>query len=139
MKAICTKRFFTFGLTIPVIIVEEGSIVEYTVEDKLFDVCDVYLKPSEFFCHFKVTEGFDKMSYSDFEYILCNYVFDMAVLFPNEYDGVHHLVIQDAWKGTIMINVNKEENVIRVSFPDEQKLYTSYDDALEAIRNHKWN
>lgn len=35
-----------------------------------------------------------------------------------------------------MITVNKEENVIRVSFDDGQEKYTSYEEALEGIRNH---
>lgn len=135
-KAICTKRLIN---NFPFIAIKEGEVVNYHVENRNFIVSDVAMFPPVFFEHFKVTEGFDKMTYSDFEYILCNYVFGMAVLFTNEYDGVRHLVIQDTWKGTIMINVNKEENVIRISFPDEQNLYTSYEDALEAIRNHKWS
>ncbi len=136
MKAICTKRLFehtTNGL----FVVEEGEVVDYTVREKKFIIDDGALPAALFFNNFKVTEGFDKMSYSDFEYILCNYVFGMAVLFPNEYNGIRHLVIQDMFKGVIIITVNKEENIIRVSFDDKQEKYSSYEEALDGIRNHK--
>jgi hypothetical protein len=36
-----------------------------------------------------------------------------------------------------MITVNKNENVIRVSFDDAQEKYSSYEEALDGIRNHK--
>ncbi len=136
MKAICTKRLFEHthnGL----VVVEKGEVVEYTVKERKFIVADTEMYPTTFFNHFKVTEGVDKMEYSDFEYILCNYVFGMAVLFPNEYNGLRHLVIQDMFKGTIMLTVNKEENVIRVSFDGEQKKYSTYEEALDGIRNYK--
>ena len=47
------------------------------------------------------------------------------------------MVIQDMFKGTIMITVNKEEDVIRVSFDDTQEKYSSYEEALDGIKNHK--
>ena len=102
---------------------------------KFYDF-DVAILPATFFAHFKVIEGREKMCYSDFEYILCNYVFTDAVLFPEEYSGVHHLIIQGWGGATIMINVNKEENVIRVSYNDTQEKYMNYEEALEGIRKH---
>ena len=136
MKAVCIKRLVEYkkngnGL----LVVEEGEVVNYTVREKKFVIDDATLSAALFFNNFKVTEGFEKMSYSDFEYILCNYVFSMAVLFPNEYNGSRHLVIQDMFKGTIMITVNKGEDVIRVSFDDKQEKYTTYEDALDGIKN----
>lgn len=136
MKAICVKRiceyvkdgFFT---------VEEGEVVDYTAENRKFIINGVSMYPTAFFAHFKVIEGGEKMLYSDFEYILCNYVFRDAVLFPEEYSGVHHLIIQGWGGATIMITVNKEENVIRVSFDDIQEKYSNYEDALDGIKNHK--
>ena len=136
MKAICTKRVCEY-LGDKFFTVEEGEIIKYTVEDGRFIVKDVAIKPTAFFAHFKVTEGEDKMSYSDFEYILCNHVFTSAVLFPEEYSGVHHLIIQNWNHATVMITVNKDENVIRVSFEDKQEKYLTYEEALDGIRNHK--
>lgn len=136
-KAICTKRLIDYTYNDGIIIINEGEIVEYTTRDKKFIVRDHELSPASFFNHFEVMEGIDKMIYSDFEYILCNYVFTMAVLFPNEYDDQHHLVIQDQWSGTIMITVNERKDTIRVSFADKQVVYSTYEDALEGIRNHK--
>lgn len=135
MKAICNNRIFEY-VGNGIFVIEEGEIVDYIVNNKKFIVKNVPLNPTTFFEHFKVTDGKDRMTYTDFEYILCNYVFTDSVLFPNEYSGVHHLIIQ-GWGGvTIMITVNKEENIIRVSFDDKQEKYTSYEDALEGIRNH---
>lgn len=135
MKAICKRRLCEY-MGDKFFQVEEGEIVEYTVKNKRFVVRNVAIHPHGFFEHFKVIEGEDKMSYSDFEYILCNYVFRDAVLFPEEYNGVHHLIIQ-GWGGiTIMININKEGK-IRVSYPDFQENYENYEEALEAIRTHK--
>lgn len=135
MKAICTKRIFEY-MGDRFFTVEEGTVVNYTVEDKRFIVKGVAILPTAFFAHFKVTEGKERMSYSDFEYILCNYVFTDAVLFPSEYSGVHHLIIQGWGGATIMITVNKEENVIRISFDDKQEKYENYEAALEGIRSH---
>ena len=136
MKAICTKRLFGYTVN-GVLVVEEGEVIDYAVREKKFIIRDVSIHPAMFFNHFKVTEGLDKMSYSDFEYILCNYVFSMAVLFPEEYKGIRSLIIQD-WNGkVIMITVNKNEDVIRVSFDDTQEKYSSYEEALDSIRNHE--
>lgn len=135
MKAICTEKIF--GCTGDrFLTIEEGAIVEYTVNEKCFIVKDLAILPATFFAHFKVIEGREKMCYLDFEYILCNYVFTDAVLFPEEYSGVHHLIIQGWGGATIMINVNKEENVIRVSYNDTQEKYMNYEEALEGIRKH---
>lgn len=136
MKAICTNRVFEY-MGNRFFTVEEGEKVNYTVEDDRFIVKGIAIKRTAFFAHFKVTEGEDKMSYSDFEYILCNNVFTSAVLFPEEYSGVHHLIIQNWNHSTVMITVNKEENIIRVSFEDGQKIYSTYEEALDGIRNHK--
>lgn len=136
-KAICTKRLFEYTSGFGVFIVEDGEVVDYTVSDKKFVIRGMAMPPTTFFNHFKVTEGTNKMTYSDFEYILCNHVFTMAVFFPEEYSGIHNLIIQD-WTGeVIMITVNKNESVIRVSFEDAQEKYSSYEEALEGIRNHK--
>lgn len=135
MKAICTKRLFEYTCN-GLFVVEEGEVIDYTVREKKFIIHDVAISSAMFFNHFKVTKGIDKMSYSDFEYILCNYVFGMAVLFPEEYNGIHSLIIQD-WNGkVIMITVNGNEDVIRVSFDDMQEKYSSYEEALEGIK--KW-
>ena len=136
MKAICTKRIFNYEYNY-VFEVNEGEVVDYTVRDKKFVIDDVEIWPSTFFNHFKIIEGNDRMTYSDFEYILCNYVFGSAVLFPNEYNGIRHLIIQDMFKGIIMITVSKGEDIIRVSFDDKQEKYSSYEEALDGIKNHK--
>ena len=136
MKAICINRVFKY-MGDRFFTVEEGETVNYTIEDDRFIVKGVAIKHTAFFAHFKVTEGEDKMNYSDFEYILCNNVFTSAVLFPEEYSGVHHLIIQNWNHATVMITVNKEENIIRVSFEDRQEIYSTYEEALDGIRNHK--
>lgn len=136
MKAICTKRIFRYEYNYTLDITE-GEVVDYTVREKKFIIRDAAIPPTTFFNHFKVIEGKDKMSYSDFEYILCNYVFGMALLFPEEYNGIRNLIIQD-WNGkVIMITVNANEDVIRVSFDDIQEKYSSYEEALDGIKNHK--
>lgn len=135
MKAICIKRLLEYT-KLGVFLVKEGEVVDYTVKEKKFIVDGVALPPPLFFNSFKVTEGFDKMSYSDFEYILCNYVFKMALLFPEKYNGIRNLIIQDWNDSVIMITVNKNEDVIRVSFDDMQEKYSSYEKALDGIKNH---
>lgn len=76
------------------------------------------------------------MSYSDFECKLCNRIFTDAVFIPQEYNGVKHLIIQ-GWGGvTYMITIDKSEKVIRVSYPDCQEVYSSYEEAYEKIQNH---
>lgn len=135
MKAICNNRIFKY-IRNGIFVIEDGEVVDYNVYDNLFFVKGLAMHSETFFAHFKVTEGNQSMCYSDFEYILCNYVFIDSVLFPNEYSGVHHLIIQGWGGATIMITVNKEENVIRVSFEDKQEKYTSYEEALEGIRNY---
>ena len=136
MKAICTKRLIEYRKPgNGILVVDEGEVVHYTVREKKFVIDNVAITPALFFNHFKVTDGNDRMTYSNFEYILCNYVFDSAVLFGNDYDGIRHLVIQDMFKGIIMIAVNKGEDVIRVSFDDKQEKYTTYEEALDGIKN----
>lgn len=135
MKAICINRIFKYTGN-GIFVVEDGEVVDYTIDNNNFFMNNFVMNRVTFFAHFKVTEGNQKMCYSDFEYILCNHVFTDSVLFSNEYSGVHHLIIQ-GWGGvTIMITVNKEENVIRVSFEDKQEKYMSYEEALEGIRKH---
>lgn len=135
MKAICNNRIFKY-VGSSIFVVEDGEVIDYTSDDNNFIVNGFVMNPITFFAHFKVLEGNQKMSYSDFEYILCNYVFTDDILFPNECSGVHHLIIQGCGDVTIMVTVNKEENVIRVSFNDGQEKYKCYEDALEGIRNH---
>jgi hypothetical protein len=139
MKAICTKRMIAHTIN-GVTLIEEGDVVKYTAKERKFILPDLgtEMVPVIFFSHFKVIEGKDRMTYSDFEYILCNYVFGSAVLYGEEYNGIRHLVIQDMFKGIIMIAVNKNEDVIRVSFDDMQEKYSSYEEALEGIKNHRW-
>ena len=137
MKAICMNRLFvnngdSFS------IVMEGDIVDYTVNNGSFIINDTVLNSIAFFYHFKVTEGRDKMSYSDFEYILCNYIFITAVFFPNEYSGVRHLIIQNLTR-SILITVNRTETAIRVSFENGQDTYSTYEEALDGIRNHVYD
>lgn len=137
MKAICTHRLVH---NFPFIVIEEGEVVDYTVKDKRFIVRDIAIVPPAFFNHFKVTEGIDKMSYSDFEYILCNYVFTMAMFYPTDIgNGERDLIIKD-WDGKrIDILINEKENSIFIAFNCRSwELYESYEDALECIRNHKW-
>lgn len=134
MKAVCKERVFEY-VGSRIFVVEAGDVVNYTVKNRMFIVNDIIVAPTIFFNKFKVMEGSDKMKYSDFEYILCNYVFRDAVLFPEEYNGLHHLIIQGWGNTTIMISAESEEH-IRVSYPDCQKIYTDYESALEAIKNH---
>jgi hypothetical protein len=110
-------------------------------DGKLF-IGNTEISSHTIFAYFKVIDGDLKMSYNDFEYVLCNHVFRMALLSPGEYAGVRHLIIHNPVFGLvddliIMITVNKTENTIRVSYPDEQRVFTSYEDAIDYIRNKK--
>lgn len=136
-KAICTKRLVN---NFPFIIVEDGEVVDYTVKDKKFIIHDIAMHPPAFFNHFKVTEGIDKMTYSDFEYILCNYVFTMAMFYPEDMGNEErYIVIKDWDTKRIFITINEKVNAIRISFNHSGwELYTGYEAALEGIRNHKW-
>lgn len=121
--------------------IELGNKVIYEItEEGYFKVNGdrpLIVRSNKFFWHFRVIEGSEKMDYSAFEYILTNYIFSSAVLFPEEYSGVRHLIIQNWGGNTIMININKDQNCIRVSFPDCQKIYNSYEEAIEGIINHE--
>ena len=136
MKAVCIKRVIDRNEN-GLMMIEEGDIVNYEVKNKKFIVNNLTLTSVAFFAHFRVHDGIDRMSYSDFEYILCNHIFGAAVLFPNSYSGIRHLIIQDWNHDTIMITINKDENVIRVSFSDVQNVYTTYEDALDGICAHR--
>ena len=77
------------------------------------------------------------MTYEEFEWNLCNRVFTMAVFFPNEYSGVHTLVIQD-WDHTVIAVVsNKDQTSIRVSYPTAQYVFGCYDEAYKFMRDKK--
>lgn len=117
MKAICNDRILKYTEN-GIFVVEDGEVVDYTTDNNNFVVNGYVLDSATFFAHFKVVESNQKMCYSDFEYILCNHIFIDSVLFHNEYNGVHHLIIQ-GWSSVTMITVNKEENIIRVSFDDK--------------------
>lgn len=135
MKAICTKT----DLGLNIIGIKVGTEVDVTKEENsnYFDISfnghTIPIISHCFFWRFKVTEGNLKMHYSDFDYILTNYVFGSAVLFPNEYSGIRHLVIQDWHDYTVMITINKGEDAIRVSYPNCQAYYKSYEEAIEGI------
>lgn len=137
MKAICTKRVFA-NIGTKCVIIYEGETVNFCMEDNTFIIDGVRIKSPSFFDSFRVTEGECRMTYSDFEYILCNYVFTTAVLFPEEYSGMRHLIIQ-TWDRAILITVNREETTIRVSFENGQEIYSSYEEALDGIKNHKYD
>lgn len=135
MKAVCIR--FSFELS--VIGIDVCAKVDYNnLDDKEFKIIAENGKSANitrqwFFYLFKVIGGNDIMAYSDFEYILCNMAFPMAVLFPNEYSGIRHLIIQDIDGCVIMITVNKLGDNIRISFPGIQKECKSYEDALDKI------
>lgn len=134
MKAICIHNLHD-----PLLIVESGDVVDYTVKDKKFIVRGVAMPSTAFFNHFKVTESIDKMSYSDFKYILCNYVFRMGILSSHTCgDGEYYLIIEDWDKKHVHISINEKDNAIHVSFNyGAWELYESYEDALEGIRSHR--
>jgi hypothetical protein len=136
-KAICINPIVVY----PFEYISKGDVVDYTVKNNEFIVHDDKLHASIFFGHFKVTNGIDKMSYYNFEYVLCNYVFDMAVLYPQEIDnGKHHLIIKDWDNKQVHISADDGKSEIYVSFNHSNwELYANYEDALEGIRNHKWN
>lgn len=123
-------------------VIMKGETVDCTSHDGKFFIGEAEISSHTIFAYFKVVEGNLKMSYSDFEYILCNNVFKMALLSPGEYSGIRHLIIHNPTFGchddlVIMITVNRDEDVIRVSYPDEQRIFASYEDALDYIRNKK--
>ena len=134
MKVICIHNLHD-----PLLIVESGDVVDYTVKDKKFIIRGVAMSSTTFFNYFKVTEGIDKMSYSDFEYILCNYIYTMAMLYPTDMgNGERALVIKDWDNKRIDILINEKENSIFVAFNCRSwELYESYEDALEGIRSHR--
>lgn len=76
------------------------------------------------------------MNYSEFEYKLINDVFRTAVFICKEYDGLRHIIIQRYGDVVYMITIDKTETIIRVSYPDCQKIYGSYDEALDKITKH---
>lgn len=78
------------------------------------------------------------MNYSDFERKLGNRLFTDAIFMPKEYSGVRHLIIQGLCD-TYMITIDKEEKNIRVSYPDCQEVYSSYEEAYERIKTHGRN
>lgn len=135
-KAICINSITVY----PFVYIAKGDVVDYTVKDKKFIIYEDEFHPSIFFGHFKVTEGFDKMSYYNFEYVLCNYTFTMAVFYPQEIgNGKHHLIIKDWDDKRVYISADDGKSEIYVSFNHNNwELYHSYEDALEAIRNYKW-
>lgn len=79
------------------------------------------------------------MTYSEFEWKLCNEVFTMAMFYPEQNEeGKRYLYIQN-WNDTaVYIFCVETENstLVRVSFNHNGwKLYGSYEDALKGICN----
>lgn len=137
MKATCIRRLVNKR---PFFIVEKDETVDVSIDgDNVFTVNGIPMTRSGFFHHFKTDNPEVKMSYSDFEHILRNYVFTMALIYP-EYisNGEHFLIIKDWCNKRIYISCNEKENSIRVSFNHGSwDQYTSYEDAMEDICNHK--
>lgn len=70
------------------------------------------------------------MNYDDFKWNLENSIFRESVFFTHEYDGVRHIIIQSYGPMVIMITINKSEDKIRVSLPNEQIIFDSYEEVL---------
>ena len=141
MKATCTKRFVSFR---PYFIIEEGETVDVSIENNnTFVIKCAQMHSTRFFNHFKSGNPKIKLGYSDFEYILCNYVFPDAVFYPADMGNEGYcLIIQDWSNKRICISCNEKEGTIYVSFNHNNWVcYGSYETALEGIRKsirHKW-
>lgn len=138
MKAICIRELVNRD---PYIVVREGEEVDVTIENdgKYFCVYGLRFYSHAFFYHFKTEDPNVRMSYSDFEYILCNYVYTMAMFRPEVLkDGERDLRI-DNWNGYhIYIHCNEKANAIRVIFGyRDQRIYDGYEAALTGICNHE--
>ena len=70
------------------------------------------------------------MNYNDFEWNLKNSIFGESVFFTHEYDGVRHIIIQSYGPMVVMITINRSEDKIRVSLPNEQMIFDSYEEVL---------
>lgn len=70
------------------------------------------------------------MNYNDFEWNLKNSIFTDSVFFTHQYDGARHIIIQSYGPMVIMITINKSEDKIRVSLPNEQIIFDSYEEVL---------
>ena len=135
MKAICIERVFIHN---PFSIIEKGDTVDVSIEnDKLF-VNAIPISRIGFLRHFRADGSEIKMTYSDFEYILCNYVFTMAMFYPEKINDVEYfLIIKDWGTKRIYISCNENEGIIHVSFNHNcWEQYKSYEDALDGISNH---
>ena len=111
-----------------------GDVVTYKMDKGSFVVGGVQFDTIEFFTMFEDIQGEATMDYQTFKYILCNFVFLQAVLFPESYSRIHSLVIQKYCREVIMITCDEDTGVVRVSYPDKQKTYESYLKAFCAIR-----
>lgn len=133
----CVHRMCEYPRGGGIFIVEEGEIVEYVRQKNGdFIIRDVTIPSIYFFNHFVATDSEVRMTYSDFNWILINRVFPDGCMVCDDYKG-HNAIIYPQWSGVIMLTVNSEETEIRVSFPDDQEKYSTYEEALNGIRNRK--
>lgn len=135
MKATCIERAVFIN---PFFIIEKDETADVSIENDKFLVNTIPVSRIVFLKHFKVDNSEVKMTYSDFEYILCNYVFTMAMFYPQDMcNGERFLIIKDWNTRRIYISCNENEGIIRVSFNhNDWDQYKSYEDALDGIRNH---
>lgn len=136
MKAICVNRVPGY-IENSLFTIEKGTIIDYTVNNSnKFIIKGEQVSPANFFVYFKVIDGDERLCYDDFEYILHKYIFKDGVMLLEQYVGARYINIQKQGKTVVKIDINKEENVIRISFSDKQEVYADYETALEGIRNH---
>ena len=135
MKANCIERVVNLN---PFFIIEKGETIDASIENDKFFVNTIPISRTGFFNHFRVDNSEVKMTYSDFEYILCNCVFIIAMFYPQDMcNGERFLIIKDWDTRRIYISCNENEGIIRVSFNyNDWEQYTSYEDALDGIRNY---
>ena len=113
--------------------ITQGSIEDYTKNDiGDFIVRGYIFKPHQFFAYFAPIDSDDKMSYSDFFWILINKVFPEAI--GEELDGKTHIRIRDQFRGEFHFIIDKEKMKIYIRH-GWSKEYQSYEEALIGIRD----
>lgn len=135
-NALCTRGVFERINGGGALIISVGEIVEYTKKGDMFVIRGVLIPSNRFFGSFSPINNEDRMSRSDFIWVLINRIFTDAYISTSDYHG-YHMIINTQFHGIVMLTINEAEDEIRISFPDRQEKFGTFEDALEGIRNHK--
>nr|DAY68579.1 MAG TPA: hypothetical protein [Caudoviricetes sp.] len=129
-KAYATIDFPPFKTAEIVEYVTYGKEIYIKRKDVDFERVDPYL----FFKYFCPFDG-EKLTYNEFLKLITRCIFRDAMFSSNQYGNCYNTIIETVAGMIIVIIFNKNNHSIRVSYPTQQKIYTSFEDIVLDFRD----